>query len=101
MAPGFFRKLFTKMKDFGKKAIDFGKKVIPKIIDVVPKIAPAIAPIADQIIPGSGAAIRGLSGGLEAIQPIFKNKSKGGGFSALHGIDKERLDKMMSTRVGK
>ena len=77
MAPGFFRKLFTKIKDGAKKVIDFGKKVITKVVDVVPKIAPAIAPIADQFKPGAGLAIQGFSKGLEALQPIFKNKSKG------------------------
>ena len=77
MAPGFFRKLFTKIKDFGKKLWDGGKKVIKTVTDVVPKLAPVIAPLADQFKPGAGAAIKGLAGGLEALQPIFKNKGKG------------------------
>ena len=73
MAPGFFRKLFGKIKEFGKKAWDFGKKVIPKVIDFGKKVAPAVAPIIDKFIPGSGAAIQGITTGLDAIQPIFKN----------------------------
>jgi len=77
MAPGFFRKLFTKIKDGVKKVIDFGKKVIPKIVDVVPKIAPVITPVIDKFVPGAGPAIQGITTGLEALQPIFKNKSKG------------------------
>ena len=72
MAPGFFRKLFTKIKEGAKKVFDFGKKAVKTLVDVVPKIAPAIAPIADKIHPGAGAAIQGFSTGLEAIQPIFK-----------------------------
>lgn len=77
MAPGFFRKLFTKIKDGVKKVIKFGEKAIKTAADVVPKIAPAIAPIADQFKPGAGLAIQGFSKGLEALQPIFKNKGKG------------------------
>ena len=77
MAPGFFRKLFTKIKDGAKKVFDFGKKAVKTLVDVVPKIAPAIAPMADQFKPGAGLAIQGFSKGLEALQPIFKNKSKG------------------------
>ena len=77
MAPGFFRKLFTKIKDGVKKVIKFGEKAIKTVVDVVPKIAPAIAPIADQFKPGAGLAIQGFSKGLEALQPIFKNKGKG------------------------
>ena len=77
MAPGFFRTLFTKIKEGAKKVFDFGKKVVKTAVDVVPKIAPAIAPIADQFKPGAGLAIQGFSKGLEALQPIFKNKGKG------------------------
>ena len=73
MAPGFFRKLFTKIKDGAKKVFDFGKKAVKTLVDVVPKVAPAVAPVIDKLIPGSGAAIQGLSSGLQAIQPIFKN----------------------------
>ncbi len=78
MAPGFFRKLFTKIKDGAKKVFDFGKKAVKTLVDVVPKVAPAVAPVIDKLIPGSGAAIQGLSSGLQALQPIFKN-GKGGG----------------------
>ncbi len=77
MAPGFFRKLFTKIKDGAKKVLDFGRKVVETATKVIPKIAPAIAPIADQFKPGAGLAIQGFSKGLEALQPIFKNKGKG------------------------
>ena len=80
MAPGFFRKLFTKIKDGVKKVIDFGKKVIPKVIDIGKKVAPVIAPVMDQVIPGSGAAIYGGTKVLDALQPIFKN-GKGGGMT--------------------
>ena len=82
MAPGFFRKLFGKIRDFGKKVWDFGKKVIPKVIDFGKKVAPAVAPIIDKFIPGSGAAIQGITTGLDAIQPIFKN-GKGGGMTPI------------------
>ena len=81
MAPGFFRKLFGKIRDFGKKVWDFGKKVIPIVIDFGKKVAPAVAPIIDKFIPGSGAAIQGITTGLDAIQPIFKNGKGGGGFT--------------------
>ena len=77
MAPGFFRKLFTKIKEGAKKVFDFGKKVVKTAVDVVPKIAPYVAPIVDKFIPGGGSALQGFSSGLEALQPIFKNKGKG------------------------
>ena len=82
MAPGFFRKLFTKIKEGVKKVWDGGKKVIKKVIDVAPKIAPLVAPVIDKFIPGSGAAIQGITTGMEALQPIFKN-GKGGGMTPI------------------
>ena len=77
MAPGFFRKLFTKIKEIGRKVIDGGKKILTKVVDVAPKIAPVIAPIADKIHPGAGAAIQGFTSGLQALQPIFKGNKYG------------------------
>ena len=77
MAPGFFRKLFTKIKEGVKKLWDGGKKVVKKVIDVAPKIAPLVAPIADKIYPGSGAALQGITSGLQALQPIFKGNKYG------------------------
>ncbi len=77
MAPGFFRKLFTKIKEGVKKLWDGGKKVVKKVIDVAPKIAPLVAPIADKIYPGSGGVIRGITSGMEALQPIFKGNKYG------------------------
>lgn len=41
MAPGFFRKVFTKIKDGTKKVIDFGRNTIQTVVDFVPKVAPA------------------------------------------------------------
>jgi len=84
MAPGFFRKLFTKIKEGVKKLWDGGKKVVKKVIDVAPKIAPVVAPIVDKFYPGGGAAIQGITSGLQALQPIFKN-GKGGGMQAMMG----------------
>ena len=82
MAPGFFRKLFGKIKEFGKKVWDGVKKVVPKVIDFGKKVAPVVTPIIDKFIPGSGAAIQGITTGLDAIQPIFKN-GKGGGMTPI------------------
>ena len=61
MAPGFFRKLFTKIKEGAKRLIDRGKKVIKTVVDVLLKIAPVIAPIADKIYPGAVAALQSFS----------------------------------------
>ncbi len=61
MAPGFFRKLLTKIKEGAKKVFDFTKKAVKTAVDVIPKIAPFIGPLADKIYPGAVAALQGFS----------------------------------------
>ena len=95
MAPGFFRKLFTKIKDGAKKLWDGMKKVVPKVIDTAKKLAPVVTPIIDKFIPGSGAAIQGITTGLDAIQPIFKNNTIIGG----HGTGAIPLSREQRERI--
>lgn len=73
MAPGFFRKLFKKIKDGAKKIWD------GVIKPLVPKVLPTVA---DVIVPGSGQYVKPITdlfvGGSKsnnatsALQPLTK-----------------------------
>ena len=70
MAPGFFRKLYDKAKNFGKKVVEFGKKAVDTAVKVYDKAKPFVKAVVG-FIPGGGAINAGMEA-IDKIRPILK-----------------------------